>query len=94
MAGYVSIRLILRQDRDQAVGVYGPGVSGRRAPGREDDAAPAAVDGQDAEPVVIDVLWLLEVQAGLRVLGEGGDRLVDGTLDVLIELRVVSQKVL
>jgi hypothetical protein len=77
-AGYVGVRLVVREDRDQAVRV-----SGR---GGEDDAAPVVVQRHDAELVVMGVLGCLEVLGRVRVPGEGGDRLVDGALDGLVEL--------
>ena len=39
------------------------------------------------------VLGGLQVLAWVRVLGEGGDRLVDGALDVLVQLGVFRQEV-
>jgi hypothetical protein len=75
----------VREDCDQAVRV-----SGR---GREDDAAPGAVQRHDAELVVLGVLGCLQVLGWVRVPGEGGDRLVDGALDALIQPHVFRQEV-
>jgi hypothetical protein len=81
--GALGVCLVVREDRDQAV----------RVPGRggEDDAAPAAVHREEADPVVPAVSRLLQVLAGVGMPGEGGDRLVDGALDVLVQLRALRQ---
>ena len=85
-AGHVSVRLVVREDCDQAVRVPGRG--------REHDAAPGAVQRHDAELVVLGVPGCLQVLAWVRVPGEGGDRLVDGALDALIQPHVFRQEVL
>ncbi len=85
VAGGVGFRLILREDRDQAVRVT-VGLGG----GRQDDAAPAVVDREEADPGVAGVLRPGQVPAGLGVPGEGGDGGVDGELDGLVELRVLA----
>jgi hypothetical protein len=85
VAGGVGFRLILREHRDQAVRVP-VGLGG----GRQDDAAPAVVDREQADPGVAGVLRPGEVAARLRVPGEGGDGGVDGSLDGLVELRVLA----
>ena len=50
VAGGVGVRLVVRQDRDQAVRVAGLG--------SQHDAAPAAIDPEGADPVVPAVLRL------------------------------------
>jgi hypothetical protein len=40
------------------------------------------------------VLWCLQVLGWVRVPGEGGDRLVDGALGLLVQLGVFRQEAL
>ena len=86
-AGRVGVRLVLRQNRDQAVRVRG-----RPAFRDQDHGVPAAVHRQDADPVVPAVRRLLQLQPRLSVPGEPGDGHVDGALHIPVQLGVFSQE--
>ncbi len=86
VAGGIGFRLVLRQNRDQAVGI-----TGHR---REYDAAPAVVYLQGADPVVPAALRLFQMGTGMGVLSELGDCRVNGTLHILVQPPVFGQKTL
>jgi hypothetical protein len=87
----VVVRLVLREDCDQAIRVP-VRVCGRPGGGGEDDATPVAVHRHEADPVVPAVPGLLQVLARVRVPGERGDGRVDGPLHVLVQLGVLAQE--